>query len=130
MDSSGPFKKTTEGPCDSICSRIGDGTMNRPFSSTLQRYSPANISAISPLRHEGAAGTFADPLLQVRTNESPFFPQFESGDLMVLQIAVERPLGDLQVAAGLVGGHQFALWVFCHATTVEELPYGVRLRVA
>ena len=49
---------------------------------------------------------------------------------MVLQIAVERPLGDLQVAAGLVGGHQFALGFFGHATTVEELPYGVRLRVA
>src|SRR5512145_364393 len=101
---------------------MGEGTMNRPFSSTLQRYSPANISATSPSRHQWAPRPLPDPLLQIRTYESPFFPKLEGGDLMVLKITVECPLGNLQVTARLFRRHQFALGLFDHGVTVGRYP--------
>src|SRR5574340_578025 len=118
IDSSGPFRKTTACPSDSICSRMGEGTIKRPFSSTLQRYSPANISAASPSRRERASGPVADPLLEIRTYESPFFPKFEGGNLPALKVAIECPLGNLQIAARLLRCHQLALGLFGHEETV------------
>src|SRR5262245_36617770 len=95
--------------------------MNRPFSSTLQRYSPANISGESPSWDEGPPGPVANPLLQIRTHKAPFFSEFEGGNLMVLQIAVERPRGNLQIAAGLLRGHQLALGLFGHGKNVVDV---------
>jgi len=92
--------------------------MNRPFSSSLQWYSPANISARFLSGHHRTSGALSDPLFQIRTYESPFFPKLEGGYLMALKIAVECPLGDLQVAARLLRRHQFAVGFSCHWTTI------------
>src|SRR5262245_31993359 len=119
MDSSGPLRKTTACPSDSTCSRMGEGTMNRPFSSTLQRYSPANINETFS-RIERSPGAVADPLFEIRTYESPFLSKLECRNLPLVQVAVERSQGDLEVAAGLLRRHQLALGLFDHQRTAVE----------
>src|SRR6185295_2567014 len=114
VDSSGPLRKTTACPSDSTCSRIGEGTMNRPFSSTLQRYSPANINVSCPLRRECGSGAIANPLFQIRTHEAPFFSKLEGGNPVTPQVTIERTLGDLEIVAGFLRRHQFALGLSGH----------------
>src|SRR5688572_4604293 len=96
VDSSGPLRKTTACPSDSTCSRIGEGTINRPFSSTLHKYSPANINVTCPLRHQRGSGAIANPLLQIRTYEAPFFSKLEGRNLATPQVTIECARGDLE----------------------------------
>src|SRR4029078_7589389 len=105
VDSSGPLRKTTACPSDSTCSRIGEGTINRPFSSTLQRYSPANINGASPLRRYRGSGAIANPLLEIRAYEAPFFSKLESGNLATPEVTIECTLSNLEIEAGLLRRH-------------------------
>src|SRR5204862_3677602 len=127
VDSSGPLRKTTACPSDSTCSRIGEGTINRPFSSTLHRYSPANINGPYPLRCQCGSGAIANPLFQIRTYEAPFFSKFEGGNLATPQVTIECALGDLEIAACLLRCHQLALGLFGHCRTwFDRDPYASR----
>src|SRR5881628_2988578 len=94
-----------------------EGRRKRPFSSSLQKYSPENMSRLLSGSFPGILPAFPpEPHVQFRFHEPPVLAELEGRYALLLDVAIERPRRHFQVAARLGGGQHLIPYRLGHRT--------------